>query len=446
MPIMMESKSLTEAPKEPVYNANIAPEKYKHAVVDSKKVPIDSMIVYMEGMVWKCDYYSQVLDQDQEISDFNPSQTSPYQQYQVLRNYELKLQGDISRSFDQAQNRATVTGTAITYPGLIPNKGDVIIADIGDGRAGRFTVTSTNQKTIFSNSVYEIDFELAGFMNATIEKEIDKRVVRTSYFDKDFLTYGQNPVLIPEDYKIQLDLKDKIHDTLGAWLGEFYNHEIRTIGVPYSPGTYVFDPFVTSLITRVFTVQDNPLIGNISMYNCDEFAMANYVDIWDSILEGEAYMLDMSFKRYQLVNTNNFEHNLMLRNIKFSKIDYTVLPSININSLNDPLDILKYSTGTPLTGLLLDKEKIVARQKELNIECPFYYDSLDYVVSENVYLMNDKPVTPIEQELRSYFKTGAVDIKVILRYVNNAKEMTPIQRFYLMPVCLLMMIFSIRSI
>ena len=58
MPLVTESNPFNKAPKEPTYNAEVSGPEYRHSIVDSDKVPIDSLLTHIEGMSWTVDYYS----------------------------------------------------------------------------------------------------------------------------------------------------------------------------------------------------------------------------------------------------------------------------------------------------------------------------------------------------------------------------------------------------
>lgn len=446
MPIVKESNPLVKSPPLPKRGADITPKTYRHAIVDSNKIPIDSLITYISGMSWVVDYYAQVLGQDDEPKDFSKEMLVPYQSYDLIKRYELKVQGDLNASFDDAQNRLTFSGSAITYPKLIPNKGDVIIGDVGDGRAGRFTVTEVSQKTIYNNTCYEINFELAAMMDEYTEQLLASKVVNTGHFVKDFITYGQNPVLLEDSYLLKSTVDKAIKEALGSWVTEFYSYEIGTLRVPYQHGVFVYDPFVATLITKLFTVNDHPLIGKINLYNCDAGVLRNYTCIWDAILSGERYTLDATFKEYQLMSTQLFNRNIFLRNIINSRIDLVVMPSIVSGSLQDPLNVARVGHGNHFDKRLDSTQYNANVFKAEGIELRSFVDDFTYVVSKSTYLVDDEPVSELEQELRNYFQGEWVNHELVLKHVKLRKHMSPLQRFYLMPLCILLLMNILRSL
>lgn len=445
MPLVSESNPFNQGPPKIDFSTELSGPEYKHAIVDSNKIPLDSLLTSIEGMSWTVDYYSQVLAQDEEINDYNPSESGPYQQYQKIIRYELKLQSDLSSSFDNAQNRASVTGTAIMYPKLIPNKGDVIVGDIGDGRAGRFTVTNITQKSIFNNTCYEIDFELADILTQRAAELLDGHVVKTGYFDKDFLKFGQNPVLVSEEHELKTRLHKTIDEVLGSWLAEFYSYEIQSIRVPQL-GRFVFDPFLTVAMVKVFGTRDHPLFSKVSLYNCDELALASYTDLWSALLKGEAYVLKMAFSKYQLIHTRQFNDNIHLRGIRFSNIDYVVMPDISNVSNADPLGVLGLTTGlsfnTPVANV--PDEDLEATTAPLGATSMVANNQ--YVLSKAAYNVESTTMPDIEQQVCNYFQNEKLSPKRIFEYTDKRDTLEPLTRFYLMPVCLFMMMVLLREI
>ena len=162
---------------------------YRHSIVDSRVTPSSALLTYIEGMSWYVDYYSQVLGGDEELSEFQPGQIAPYQQYHLIHRYELKLQDSLSTNINDESGLAEITGSAIIYPFMMPNTGDAFIADIGDGRAGQFTITSVTPKSIFKQTCYEINFQLSRMVDAELVELLATHVVKTSHYERDYVLY-----------------------------------------------------------------------------------------------------------------------------------------------------------------------------------------------------------------------------------------------------------------
>lgn len=445
MPLVHENNPFNQAPKDPTFEIKIAPDEYKHAIVDTKEIPIDSLVVHIEGMPIKVDYYSQVLGKDDELQDYNDTYSGPDQQYQLIKNVEMKLQAPLSSSFDDNENRVTITGNALTYPGLKPNMGDVLILDVGDGRAGMFTVSEVGQKSIYKNTIYEISFMLKDILTNTLEKKLNDNVVSTNYFNKDFLLYGQNPVISSAAFQARQLIETGIKETLGSWVVEFFSYDIQTMRVPTATGV-VYDPFITNLVVNAFGTNGHPALAQVQLYGIGSNVLDGYLDIWSAIIRGEKYILKAAFKEYRLIPVGLFRSNVYLRSIKYSGITHVLMPHISNPSSKDPLDVLKYTSGLLLTDSGRLTQEMVDKRTELRIEAPRLSGSESYLMSRGAYKLDGSPLTRFEQEMMNYFTDIPVNHHTILDYVNNRDLLTPLERFYLMPACLLMLIHCLRSL
>ena len=66
-----------------------------------------------------------------------------------------------------------VNGTADVYPFIIPNVGDMFAADVGDGKEGVFTITSTEKKSLLKEAVYTIEYTLLYYSNSDLQRRND---------------------------------------------------------------------------------------------------------------------------------------------------------------------------------------------------------------------------------------------------------------------------------
>ena len=66
----------------------------------------------------------------------------------------IKVNGELSQDQNSEDGSFTVTGSATTLPGLTPITGDMFTADVGDGRVGLFTITSSRRMSMLRDTVY----------------------------------------------------------------------------------------------------------------------------------------------------------------------------------------------------------------------------------------------------------------------------------------------------
>lgn len=429
-------------------NGELTQEDFKHAVVHSRDHDASSLLTTISGFSYNVDYYSQVLGSGDEPRPFDPKQQVVFQQYQKIENYELKLQESISQTFDPTDNRLTSQGSALTYPYLKPNVGDAFIGDIGDGKAGLFTVIEAVKKTRFKQTTYEIQFELAFVVDKALFDVIEERTVLTSYFVKDYIRFGMDPILASERYHAGGVLANTIKEVLTEYLAEFYSYEYSTLLVP-SNNKSVYDPFVAKTILTLFDVSDHPLLSKIGLLNTDDAQFNKYIDIWTVLLRQQPSLIDNCFSEVQVNPAKSFSRNVLLQTVAFSGIDLVVLPVTRNMSVDDVLGLSKTHVGTRNTVSASDSITVPLNAAGGPLpSIPSVEHSPQYVFTQSFY--EGTAVTPeqsdFENLVKRYLNKEHLDYREILGFASNRDQWQRFERFYLIPVLLILMIYKQRSI
>lgn len=411
-------------------NPKIMPEVYRHAIVDTRQIPLASLITYMEGSNWTTTYYGQVIGADQSVADFDPNQASAYLQYTKIERYIMKLQGSLSESQEATNNVFTVTGSALMYPFLKPNVGDVFIADVGDGKAGQFKITNVLKKTLFTESVFEIEFVMARYCDKALEDKLNSLVVNTYFFKRDFLHYGQNPMLTQSQvHNVDL-LGTYIKQLRNEWLSEFYSHEHKTILVGGQKDA-TYDPFVTKTILRMFNTTDHPDVQHIRELNCDDFNIPNTKSIWDALLNQDVSLLRLCFSKIESISRKRFRPNPNFNGIRFSRISYVIVPDNGYNNVDK--------------SIILDAPFAMEQTDRISELMPANLKQQQYLFSEAFY-KQEQTQCAFENMVLSYLNNKIISPEVIYPYVTNARSWSSLERFYYIPIILILMQVSLRTI
>lgn len=410
---------------------------YKHSIVSTKRQPLGALLTHIEGSSWTVDYYSQVLGVDEETAPYDPNQTGTYQQYLYVRHYELKLQGELNTIVDPTDQTVSITGTAVMYPYMKPNQGDAFIADMGDGQAGLFTVVEIEKKSFFKQACYEIQFVLSKYLTQTIEDDLRSKVVKDTEFVKDFMTYGQNPVIATSEKRKYDNLTNLLEDSMNDWLGEYYSNEYRTLIVP-NGNAPTYDPFLTRMITSVFSVSKYPIIGQIDLLNVDDNNLNFYTDIWSTLVKRELYMLRNCFCQYIMVNSKSLNGNPYLQTAYYSGIKFMIMPKPEGNLADERLGIQSRTSSGMITG-----DDIQA----VGFTLPSMVNSNDYVFSRDFYHnQSSLEMTDLEYMVRDYLNEKALNWSKLQTAIESRHSWTRIQRYYAVPILLLLLTSEIRSI
>lgn len=427
------------------FGGNLTEQRYKHNIVDTQINDVSTLLTAISGSSYNVDYYSQYVGSSDELRAFDPEEVSVFRQYQLIKNYEFKLQDEISKSYDSKDNRLTATGTAVTYPGLIPNKYDMFISDIGDGIAGMFTITEVSKRTYFQQTCYQIDFELMYIVDARVEALINSRVVKTTHFVKDYISFGADPVMVDERYVASTDMTALLQDCLTEYMSEFYSYEYSTLLVPYDSWR-VYDPFLVNFLLMIFDVDKHPLLPKIKQYNTDDPQLLKYISIWDVMLKQQSRLLDNCFRKAQLVPTRQFIRNPLLQSVAYSGLDRIVMPITKDLSIDDVLGIGRFQTYLDDVDDTIPIISPKAGDGDLTI--PNVEKSSHYLFTEYFYgtLSETEDQSDFENLMKKFINKEHFDYKEVIKFAESRNEWTRYQRCYLLPVMFLLLIYKIRSI
>lgn len=419
------------------YQPEVTDVAYKHSIVNAKRQPLGALLTHIEGSSWTVDYYSQVLGADEENAPYDFNQSGTYQQYLYIKNYELKLQGQLNTTVDPTDQTMTITGTAILYPYMRPNFGDAFIADMGDGKAGLFTITEVEQKSFFKQACFEIQFVLARYVDLEIDKNIKSKVIKSTEFVKDFMSYGQNPIIATSDKMKYDNLTNLLDDTLNDWLSEYFSNEYRTLIVPNST-TPTYDPFLTKMIATVFDGSKYPLVKELDLLNVDDNNLTYYGDIWTALINREMYMIRNCFCEYLLIPSKSLDRNPFLQTAYWAGLKSILVPKPEGNLVDERMGLTKAVTGGVLTGVNVDNPAFTL---------PNLAMTNNYVFSHDFYhnLNDSTTMSDIEYMVRDYFNMKALNWNKLADAIESRHTWTHLQRFYMVPVLLLLLISEIRN-
>lgn len=456
------------APGPVVINAEIVSPAYKHSLVDTKITPHSSLLTHIEGASWTVDYYSQVVGRDEQLSPLQPSQPEVYQQYLLIKGYEMKLQGSLSPGQDAESTSMTLTGTAMLYPFLKPNVGDMFIADIGDGRAGEFTITSPPvKKTLLKETCWEISFELRRYVDAEVVRELNTRVVRTTNFVKDFLTYGQNPIIADVDLEAKEKIEEYIRQLLNIWLMKFYSKENRTAVVPGQTGA-TYDPYVVQTMFRIFDRNEHPLLGRIRELNCQGLPQVDELLIWNCMINMDLSIRSIMQQKVWLISTKYFSNYALHDGVYFSAIERVVYPHAPFVHVDEDYQVGNCSVagGSPYIDLQ-DMDVEMSSVYQFNIaggfddpgepvEPTFTVEEIplihpvskdDYYVF-TIHFYNQTPglQSVLELQINDMIAGRAINKDKIFSLVADIPKWGRLEQFYYIPALLILLKVMLRKL
>lgn len=345
MPIARDRSDLVVQEDLPV---DIAPPEYKGVTVDTYKQQLSSLLIYVEGSSWITEYYSQVLNDSNVLNPNQPGLPAPYQQYTKIKELEFKVTDPLTHTQNSDTNEMEVTGSATLYAGVIPNVGDMFLADVGDGREGVFTITSSEKKALFTSTVYTVTYVITGMNGAEKRFELENKVVKTVYFRRDFVKHGQNPIIIEENVLDIEKISKHLNSLKEYYFSRFFANEHKTIILP-NQKTTVYDPFLLKAVTSMFDTDEHPLLKRCLYLNIEGDEALKQNTIWTALLNVDKVYLSNAVKEVWGITTDYWSKYPLLKTIRFSGINYVVYPKHPLTTVNSQYVLGPEITGEPIT-------------------------------------------------------------------------------------------------
>lgn len=387
---------------------------YEGVTVDTARHHIDSMIVHIEGSSWTVTYYSQMLGNDSQTQPLQLDLDPAYQQYTAIYDMELKVTTPLSSTMSDETGGMTTTGDAIVYPHVIPNQGDMFIADTGDGKQSLFVVTNVERKTILKETCHEITYQVVSFLDDTYEQNLQAKTIREVYFKKDFLLQGLNPFLMKSQAKQVESIYESKKRLLGRYVKEFLHSEYKTLIVPNENVNVVtYDHFLAKAVSSAFGVDDHPLVREVRTMNCDGDDRMNSYTFWDCLLDLDDSLLSLIVKRMDIIPTHRFQAAPIYRGIAYSGIRDMYYPN-----KENALESLTAPSEPPMIH-------------------PVHHGD-GYILSPAFYLDEDGK-SLLEIEVLKAIRGHAMSHDNLLTLAGNSSTWSSEERFFYMPVLLILL-------
>lgn len=322
----MAQTIIGKAPEKP-REETVLPEAYQNTIIESRYIPHTSLLSFVPGMPTRTIYYRQSLGRDEEQQGFEPESIQTYSSYKRVHNLIIKIDnGNGNYNFDPTNGQGSNQLTGYVLFDLTPNKGDLFIKDIGDGRAGLYVVTQQPEiRTIHADKCYYIEAELEAIMTDQIQWNLDQKVIEELYYSKDSAVDGGNAVLTKSDYDLNKKLYDLEFAIIDDILACHYFDDEDTIIIPNSENDRLYDPYLAKFLSYVFPQKVIGARKKIKLldpnYYVDSRRSNQPITVWDMFYRNDFSMPKRYESEYFTHNRRDMLNTRMYGNVFFSKMD-----------------------------------------------------------------------------------------------------------------------------
>lgn len=439
-------------------NPNIVTDPYETITLDSRYVDNRALITHVGGMLLRVPmYFSQYLGLDDETASQEISRPDVYQQYMCIHDLEMRATDALNHSQDPESREFELSGSATMYAGIIPNKGDMMVLDIGDGRSGIFTVSDVEQLSILRDRTYRVDYRLVdyGSVKARLDDLLAKTIKKV-WYHRDFVGMGRNPFLVSEEHEAVLRLIEQGKKLAKDYYRLFLDNEFNTFLVP-DQGETVYDPFLVKHIDLTTSVEDSSTKMYLNVLNVQDGQNDYRVTLWDAVRELDERMIDMvtpKMGHFALVPMN---YNPMFSSIRLSGIRFmlyhdgatspalaqqTVMGPLKPSpepSFNRPIDIFALLPVKDLYGLPASSE--VPRP----LIHPVGGNEM-YVLSKAFYAAVEEDMSVLEILTYQLLKKEPINQVYLLKLIEASFYWPRLEKFYYTPLLIAMVNMSFKDI
>ena len=446
------SPIVTEAPR--IHSPTV-----EDITVDAKFTPLTSLITFVSGYAWTVDYHSQIITKDSSLVGHDPGLPGQFQQYKVIRNLDLKANNPISWNQDNVSKQITATGNSTMHSMVIPNSGDMFVAEVGDGRRAVFQVYNSRKMSLLQQSVYSFDYSLIFFVDNEPNRfeDLNSKIVQELHYIRDFVRFGQNPLVTTDEFNTIAKLGDLYEEMINYYCSRFFNQQFKTFTVP-GQITPMYDPFLTNFISKTTTSLRHPNLRDLIVLNADDDYQLKKPSVFDAIYEQSKISMDLAFRHAGVVSAKSFYYNPIAAGIRFSGIDQVVYPlgtdpaqERNVNSIDYKAPwFMKFArtkthgggfdVGTPVDTVEIEGLSVPVI-KPFQSEDPDYMDY--YVFSEEFY-KGIGGQSLLEVCVHNFISDRQNTPGDLYKIVKNFHHWGDLEAFYYIPITLVLINSIIR--
>jgi hypothetical protein len=429
----------------------LAPEN-QNIIVDSRYTPMNALLTQIEGSPWTVDYYSQVVDKDTALSGQQVNQLGLNQQYRFIKEFELRVTTPLTASQDGESNAMIMTGTAVVFPCLIPNVGDMFIADIGDGRIGVIQVTDSRRLSVMKDAAHEINYQWVSYATPERLTDLNKKVVKKEVFVKDNLLQEKYPFIGVEAYEARVNLMRLYSELVPMYFQSFWDNEYTTLMVPDQESS-TYDPLLVDAVLKIVSTRDCPEVLKTRQLNCDGDDVLKAVSIWDALVERSTMQFQRVFTRASTTSSRGFPRVAFFESICQSGVAFVVYPIdpersilpkklFNRKVLSNPLTRPNYETLQSLFPVRVLSGLDNVDGFPLQNDIPEAGATDYYVFSQAFYDGTRALQSRLENFVHDYLEHKAIEPLALLKICQGYPSWGALDQFYYGPILMLL----IRSV
>lgn len=438
------NSGVSEQSKEPTKEPVEVNNGYQSATVDTSKQPLHSLLTNIEGYSWTVDYYSQVLSHDDGPQPQSLTLDPSLQQYHRVKDFEIRVNNPLTYEYTKDRQSNYLDGGGYIYPGLlVPSRGDMFVADVGNGRNGIFTLLDVTPMSYMLEKCYEVSYRLTDLCTDEKMEDLTEKTVKISYFVKDFLLHGQNPVLSGNTVSLKKQLDGHGYSLLDQFLSDFAVNEQRHLLMP-GQARPTYDHYLNQLLMSFLNTSQNEKMRVLNYPSLKEIQAMQVSTLWDLLISQQPVntkaMSSRLESRMTITNTWTIKNTPSFGSLYYSSVQQLVWPFKASESIVTH-DLI---TGDELylDAPIVDPDVSETQQRYIY---PVNVDTF-YVLSQAFYEGTRENQSQLEHLTTQMLSREKISEQRLVEMCDQAYGWEPIERFYYIPILLILIQYAVRSL
>lgn len=185
----------------------------------------DRVKAFLEGYKWRVTYFHRVINNMDQVTEYDPNLTPDLQDYVRIDNLTLYLENPLPTGIPD-----DLAGTCLIDINMDPNPNDLFIAKLLDGKAVIFVIEDVTRINYNNDNLFQVTFKLYAEYDSLDDKVFKTLQESTTeeliYNEKYRVTSGQ-PLYTKDEFNIRKDIYAKIDKLINLLDNKFINYKTQ---------------------------------------------------------------------------------------------------------------------------------------------------------------------------------------------------------------------------
>lgn len=418
----------------------------RRSVVDSEYTPVTHLILHSSGDMWTVDYYRQLIGLDDQLRPLSFDVAAAEQSYELIKGFQLRVDEPLTPDQDQESKEFTVTGSGAITHGIVPNTGDMFVADIGNGKAGLLTITGSDKANYTKDAAYLVRWTLVSEMDdVKWANELENKVSKTLHYVNELAELYDTPFMTESAFNTYVSLA-KQDDRLIEYFKElFWSKEVHSIRMA-EQDEKIYDGFHAAFCRDLGLSDVRRPIKTYGLGKLDEEDIST---VWDLFEDMDTFRYPMLHRDFVLNMSKSMPGVHVMRTIAWSPFTWALVPEGVVEDIDGEME---FSDGL-LTPEVRANDKGLTKlpetlRKRFNLSDKPLYDLVTfkpYVLSAAFYDGNREEMNILEQMLHRSLSGEVVPPEVVDVLAREIYTEPRLSIYYYTPLILVLIHYCKRG-